>query len=157
MESTGVARIALGLKSKVDAWMCIQVFGPASMHFSRLRMEHGWSDTKNIFPVLSHPRSIQIFGPPPEPVYPKPQLPLAVSARSHRCDRDAPIERSVAQMRAELWPVTCFCQIVHPEPPGSIHRFSKGLDGHPDVHTNDGFLFCLHAAFMAAAQSMRNA
>ena len=31
-------------------------------------------------------------------------LQMLQKARSHCCDRDAPIERSVAQMRAELWP-----------------------------------------------------
>jgi len=31
---------------------------------------------------------------------------VSVSARSHRCDPDSPIESSLSQMRAELWPVT---------------------------------------------------
>ena len=37
------------------------------------------------------------------------KLSLPPSDRSRRCDSDAPNESSVAQMRAELWPETCFC------------------------------------------------
>jgi len=34
---------------------------------------------------------------------------MSVSTRSHRADRDAPIESSVAQMGAELFVALCFC------------------------------------------------
>ena len=40
----------------------LQVSGPPSIHVRRLRIEHGWSDTKNICLVFSHSRPITIFG-----------------------------------------------------------------------------------------------
>ena len=59
--------------------------------------------------------------PPPEPpekgsrppkssreAFSRIELSMLVAARSHRADRFAPNESSVAQMRAELWPETCF-------------------------------------------------
>ena len=62
-------------------------------------MERGWSKAKNMIPVTAHPCRIQIW---------EDGALVERAGRSHRCDRNAPNERSVAQLRAELWPERCF-------------------------------------------------
>ena len=39
----------VGLQYRVDVWMGIHVSCSSAMHFWRLGMEHGWSDTKIYF------------------------------------------------------------------------------------------------------------
>ena len=63
-------------------------------------MEPGWSNAKNIIPVTAHPCRILLLAD---------GALVERARRSRRADRDAPNESSVAQMRAELWPETCFC------------------------------------------------
>ena len=60
--------------------------------------------------------------------------PVERADRDRRVDRVAPNESSVAQLRAELWPETCFCPDVHPTRQGRIHGFCGTLDDHPCMH-----------------------
>ena len=80
--------------------MHIHVFAPPSMLCPSLWMEPGWSNAKNIIPVTAHPCRILLLAD---------GALVERARRSRRADRDAPNESSVAQMRAELWPETCFC------------------------------------------------
>ena len=80
--------------------MHIHVFAPPSM----LCRAFGWSldgaTQTNIIPVTAHPCRILLLAD---------GALVERARRSRRADRDAPNESSVAQMRAELWPETCFC------------------------------------------------
>ena len=64
--------------------------------------------------------------------------------RDRRVDRVAPNESSVAHLRPELWPETCFWPDVHPKRQGRIHGFCGASDDHPCMHyrpTLKSFLF----------------
>ena len=79
--------------------MHIHDLASPSLILRRLWMEPGWSDAKNIIAFTAHPCRIQVLVD---------GALVERADRSRRSDRDSPNERSVAQMRAELWPETCF-------------------------------------------------
>ena len=66
----------------------------------RLWMEPGWSKAKNLIPLTALLFRILLLADAAS---------VERARRFRRADRDAPNESSVAQMRAELWPETCFC------------------------------------------------
>ena len=83
-----------GLKSNEDARMFIHDLASPSMLLRRLWMEPGWSNAKYITALTVHPCHIHVLVD---------GALVERADRSRRSDRDAPNERSVAQMGAELW------------------------------------------------------
>ena len=96
--------------------MHIHVWASPSMLCPTLWMEPGWSNATNIIPVTAHPCSILLLA----------DGALVGRARgSHRADRDAPNESSVAQLRTELWPETCFGWMCIPNVKAASMVFSE--------------------------------
>ena len=112
--------------------MHIHFLLPPSMLFPNLWMERGSSSTKQyIIPVTSHPCRIQVLGDRSscgETCFYSYGALVERADRDRRVDRDAPNERSVAQLRAELWPETCFelgRTWRHAEPRGTSRNFAN--------------------------------